>query len=118
MIFELVSKNPHKTSWVRVLYTEAEAAEFAKLLEDVKTIGWNPECPHGFRRAPPCFYIEIPGVEGKHSEGDISSPRGTDLFGGWNDAERRKNLRDIKAFLKTRTPWRITSRKLTLEDLL
>ena len=116
MLFQLVSKTPHRTSWLRVLYTEAEADDLAKLREDIKAIGWNR--PDGFREPSPCFYIDIPGIEGKHSETDINGPVGSALFGGWDDAERRKNLRVVKAFLKDRTPWKIEVRKLGIEHFL
>lgn len=95
----LQSKEPHITCWLRVEGTEREIEQLTPSLE---AAGWEKGHP-------------LPQINDKISV--EFSKRGTEVFGGWTEGERRRFLRQVRQLLRTRGIW-ASREKLTLAELL
>lgn len=97
------SKAPHTTPWLVIEHPVDEAP--TALLETLEAIGWKSD---GLPGVPPLDGIEETKLR----------KVGTDLFGGWNESEKRANMTQVRTTLRkhgfTRVPWT----KLSWHDLI
>lgn len=98
------SKAPHTTPWLSIEHPVDAVPE--DLFSALAQIGWAED---GLRGAPP-----LDGMQ----EIILVAPKGSSLFGGWTDEERRRNMPIVREVLRkfgiTGVPWY----RLSLEDLL
>jgi len=92
------------TNWLSIVHEEEDEATKA-IVADFLASGW--ELPR-FRGAPP-----LEGV----TETTLSK-KGTDLFGGWSDAERKANMKEARAILRRHGITGVDLHQLTWQECI
>ena len=103
MAVEFRSKAPHKTCWLHVEYCEKDPPK--ALFKALEQVGWKKQ-----------DWVAPSALDGR-MELEFNKP-GTDLFGGWTPAERKKFMREARAVLYMQGFQRVNVHKMSLAELL
>jgi hypothetical protein len=83
----------------------------------LKAVKWEEDTR--FARTPPYpGEFHDPPVEHEIQEITIGGPKGSELFGGWNKAERDKHVKAAMSVLRSMGFHAVPHRRLTLQDML
>jgi hypothetical protein len=100
------SKAPHTTPWLSVEW-DLNEDDPQDLFDSLAELGWKEDAR--FAGVPPIGDVQ---------ETAISPPKGSDLFGGWTEAERRERMPEVRRLLRTKGFDRVPWNRLTLADML
>ena len=109
MSAELQSKHPYRSAWL-VIWHHRDLPE--ALVADLAGIGFAVDA----QRQDPVL-PGAPRVKGEPRE-TVFFKKGSDLFNGWTDRERKQNLSQVRAVLRTHDLHPGSLRRLALSDLL
>lgn len=98
------STKPHKTQWVAINFNVNAKPE--ALISALKAAGWEDESI-GINPPPLDDRVQI-----------NLSKKGTGLFNGWTDTEKRANRKEVKAILVANGVTEYYEQKLTAMDLM
>jgi len=92
------------TNWLSIVHEEDDEATQA-LVNDFLAAGWEPP---RFRGAPP-----LDGV----TETALCK-KGSGLFGGWTDSERKANMKEARAILRRHSITNVKLHRLTWQECI
>lgn len=99
------SKPPHKTCWIELSFDVDDPPN--NLLHELEKAGWS-ETEKSHR---------VPPLNGRQ-EMWLNPPKGSGLFGGWNDDERKKHMSSARRILRKYGLTKVPHWKKTLVDML